>query len=233
MSYEDLSAGTGLGSGSSSGKPKTEAGRDIDKEDLRRSAPWEALRPVDPKPDEPKPPSRLGKFFRKALRWVTGLIVVFALGVGTTYFVRVRPMNYQIQDLENQLQAADLTVSQLEEQISTFAGLETENEKLTNELLETQLHVDIMRVLVDVTSAELALANEDIITAKASLTGTDERLADLEETLQGEDQQTIEGMRTRLTLVLEELETDAFAALSDLDVLASNLLALERSLFGN
>jgi len=233
MSYEDLSAGTGLGSGLSSDKPGKEAGEDISKEELRRSAPWEALRPVDPKPDEPKPPSRLGRFFRKVLRWVTGLIVVFAIGVGTTYFVRVRPMTYQIEDLKNQLQAADLTVAQLEEQISDFVALETENENLNNELLETQLHVDIMRVLVDVTSAELALTNEDIITAKASLTGTDERLADLEETLQGEDQQTIEGMRTRLALVLEELETDAFAALSDLDVLKSNLLALERSLFGN
>ena len=34
-------------------------------------------------------------------------------------------------------------------------------------------------------------------------------------------------------LVLEELEADDFAAMSDLDVLKSNLVALERSLFGN
>jgi hypothetical protein len=233
MSYKDLSAGTGPGSGPSPDKPKGRVGEELSKEDLKTSAPWEALRPVEPKPDEPKPPSRLGNFFRKALRWVTGLIVVFGLGVGTTWFLRVRPMNYQIEDLKNQLEAANITVSQLEEQISASAALINENENLKNDLQETQLHVDIMRILVDVSSAELALASEDVVTTKASLAGTDERLANLEETLQGEDQQTIEGMRTRLTLVLEELETDTFAALSDLDVLKSNLLALERSLFGN
>jgi len=40
-------------------------------------------------------------------------------------------------------------------------------------------------------------------------------------------------MRSRLALVLDELETNRFAAMRDLEVLASNLMALERSLFGN
>jgi hypothetical protein len=40
-------------------------------------------------------------------------------------------------------------------------------------------------------------------------------------------------MLTRLELVLEELGEDSFAAIRDLEVLSSNLAALERSLFGN
>jgi chromosome segregation ATPase len=191
------------------------------------------LRPVEPKPDEPKPPSRLGRFFRKALRWLTGLILVFGLGVGTTWFVRVQPMNNQIEDLKNQLQAAEITVGEMESLIAEYQSLESDKEAVESELLDMQLHVDIMRIVLDVVSAQLALANDDIVTAKASLTGTDTRLADLQERLQGEDQQTIEGMRTRLALVLDEMEEDAFAAMSDLEVLASNLVALERSLFGN
>ncbi len=199
----------------------------------RSTSPWDSLRPIEPKPDEPKPPSRIGRFLRKALRWTTGLIVVFGLGVGTTWFVRVQPMTVQIQDLKNQLEAAEITIGELETQIADSKPLESEKADLEAELLEAQLHVDVFRILVDVTSAQLALANEDLVTAKASLTGTDVRMANLQESLQGEDQQTIEGMRTRLALVLDELEADSFAAMSDLDVLASNLLALERSLFGN
>jgi hypothetical protein len=39
-------------------------------------------------------------------------------------------------------------------------------------------------------------------------------------------------MRDRLRLVLAELDSDAFAAQRDLEVLANNLLALRRSLSG-
>jgi hypothetical protein len=233
MSYKNLSLGSGQEAEPPSNKTFSERDEGFPEGEKNSSSPWDSLRPVVPKPDEPKPPSRLGRFFRKALRWSTGLIVVFGLGVGTTWFVRVQPMDNQIEDLKNQLQAAEITVGELESLIAEYQSLESDKEAVESELLDTQLHVDIMRILVDVVSAQLALANDDIVTAKASLTGTDTRLADLQEMLQGEDQQTIEGMRTRLTLVLDELEEDAFAAMSDLEVLASNLVALERSLFGN
>ena len=233
MSDRNLSLGSGQEAETPSQKRLGEGDEGFPERDKKSTSPWDSLRPVEPKPDEPKPPSRIGRFFRKALRWFTGLIVVFGLGVGTTWFVRVQPMNKQIEDLRNQLQAAEITVDELESLVAEYQSLEREKEAVESELLDTQLHVDIMRILVDVVSAELALANDDIVTAKASLTGTDTRLADLQERLQGEDQQTIEGMRTRLALVLDELEEDAFAAMSDLEVLASNLVALERSLFGN
>jgi len=233
MSNKDLSAGSGQEPEPSIQFPTGEGDNGIFGEEPEKPAPWESLRPVVPKPDEPKPPSRIGIFFRKALRWTTGLIVVFGLGVVTAWFVRVQPQDAQMDDLKNRIQAAEITVGELESQISTLMPLGAENEKLMGELSETQLHVDVMRVLVDVTSAEMALAKDDLVTAKASLTGTDARLAVLQEELQGEDQQTIEGMRTRLTLVLEELEGDTTTAMSDLDILTSNLVALERSLFGN
>jgi hypothetical protein len=39
-------------------------------------------------------------------------------------------------------------------------------------------------------------------------------------------------MRDRLTLALSELETNSFAAVNDLEVLAGDLAAFERSTFG-
>ena len=233
MSNKDLSAGSGQEPEPSIRLPSGEGENGIFGEELEKPAPWESLRPVEPKPEEPKPPSRTGIFFRKALRWTTGLIFVFGLGVVTAWFARVQPQDAQIDDLEKRIQAAEIAVGELESQITTLMPLGVENENLMGELSETQLHVDVMLVLIDVTSAELALTRDDLVTAKASLTGTDARLAVLQEELQGEDQQTIEAMRTRLNLVLDELEEDTAAAMSDLDVLSSNLIALERSLFGN
>jgi hypothetical protein len=89
-----------------------------------------------------------------------------------------------------------------------------------------------LNVLVDVTTAQLALAQDDDIAARAALTGTAARLTALESTLDGADAIAVAEMGERLQLVLEEVETDSFAARRDLEILANNLLALERVLFG-
>jgi hypothetical protein len=90
-----------------------------------------------------------------------------------------------------------------------------------------------LKIQSDVAAAQIALYTEDFVTAKASLAGSDTRLDAIMQKLQGEDRDTVEGMLTRLELVLEELGEDSFAAVRDLEVLSSNLSALERSLFGN
>ncbi len=82
------------------------------------------------------------------------------------------------------------------------------------------------------TSARLAVEQEDMVSARAALASTDERLAVLEAGLSGQNAEVVAGMRERLGLVLDELGDDAFAARRDLEVLANNLLTLERSLFG-
>jgi hypothetical protein len=95
------------------------------------------------------------------------------------------------------------------------------------------MHIEILKIQGDVASAHLALLAEDIVTARASLAGTDTRIDALMSNLDGEDRNTVQGMLTRLELVLQELGEDSFAAIRDLEVLTSNLAALERSIFGN
>jgi len=233
MTDKDFSKGAGQENEAPIRLPSGEGKKDIFGEDAEKPEPWDALRPVQSKPEEPKPPSRIGIFFRKALRWTTGIIFIFGLGVVTAWFVRVQPQDVEIRDLENRIQAAEITVEQLEAQITDLLPLDVENQQLLEELSESQLHVDVMKALIDATSAQLALAMDDVVTAKASLSGTDARLAALQDQLQGDDQQTLEGIRTRLSLVLEELEKDTEIAMNDLEVLSSNLIALERSLFGD
>jgi hypothetical protein len=101
-----------------------------------------------------------------------------------------------------------------------------------NELSLVSAHLNLLAVLVDVTTAQLALAQEDDIAARAALTGTDARLGALESTLEGANAEEVAEMSNRLQLVLEEAESDTFAARRDLEILANNLLALERVLFG-
>ncbi len=178
-------------------------------------------------------PSKLRLFLRRLLPWVVAILVIFTLGVGATWLARVVPQQKEIdnleQEMENLLNAAELSASEIED----LLPLIDESASLQSDLSEAELQVKVLSIQADVASAQLALLAEDFITAKASLAGTDTRLETLISNLESEDRNTVQGMLTRLELVLEELGEDSFAAIRDLEVLSSNLAALERSLFGN
>ncbi|MEE9508361.1 MAG: hypothetical protein V3V44_03650 [Anaerolineales bacterium] len=178
-------------------------------------------------------PSKLRLFLRRLLPWVVAILVIFTLGVGATWLARVVPQQKEIdnleQEMENLLNAAELSASEIED----LLPLIDENASLQSDLSEAELQVKVLSIQADVASAQLALLAEDFVTAKASLAGTDTRLEALISNLESEDRNTVQGMLTRLELVLEELGEDSFAAIRDLEVLSSNLAALERSLFGN
>jgi hypothetical protein len=182
--------------------------------------------------EEPvKEPSRLGQFMRKLLRWAVGLLVVFALGVGAMWYARLQPEEAKNSQLRDTIQSLEDSIVSLQAEVDGLSPLVDENSDLQRQLEQAAVHVGILEVLVDVSSAQLALSDDDIVTAKASLAGTDSLLAAAAENLSSDHQGTVEEMRGRLTLVLEELEVDAFAATRDLEVLSNNLNALTRSLF--
>lgn len=189
--------------------------------------PEEALQPEE----MPQEISRAARFWRKLLRWAAGICVLFTIGVVVTWFVSVSPLREENRQLQAEIDSAQ---AQIEDNESQIAELEAENEKidqLTAELASVEEHILILQALVDVTSAQVALANEDTVTAKASLRGTDERLAELLESVEESDKKTVEAMRSRVLLVLSEIDEDIFAAMNDLEVLVTNLAALERSYF--
>ena len=178
---------------------------------------------------EPPPPSKFRLFLNRALRWITGFMLVFVFGVAAMWVIRVRPAQAEIKSLQAELDAMQDQITTLEEQVRSLLPLEEENASLQAELAKTEQQMAIRGVLVDVTSAQLAMAQEDPVAAKAALAGTDDRLQKLGVELVGKD--TLEGLRTRLALVVDELDSDAFAAKRDLQILANNLISLERSLF--
>ncbi len=178
--------------------------------------------PEDAKaPSEPvKPKRRLRRF----LFWTLCVLVLFALGMVATWFFKVGPLTIE-------LEKARIEIESLESELEDLRPLPAENEQLLDALEISESHRQLLNVLVNVTSAQLALAQGDTIAAKAALAGTRASLLELDENLSVEDAETVRDLIDRLELLQGELDTDEFAASRDLEILANNLLSLERSLF--
>ncbi len=178
--------------------------------------------------DEAEQPRRLRRF----LVWAVGLLILFALGVVAAWFLQIQPMREQNRAMRAELAEANESLDSLTSEVEMLRPLEAENEALEERAAELESHIFLLDVLVDVSKAQLALAEEDPIAAEDALQGTAERLEQLEERLSGADAETVRGMSERLALAIEEVETDEFAARRDLEILANNLIALEQRLFG-
>ena len=180
----------------------------------------------------PKTESRLGRFLRLALRWLAALVVIFGLGVAATWVSQVRPRIAQQAALEQGLAAVEEQRDQLQAQVEELSGVRSENEMLQVELQQAEGRLALLRVLVDVTSAQLGIAQKDPIAAKAALENTSVALEELGVKLGPSEASTVAGLQERLGLVLQGLEADTFAAERDLQILANSLLEIERDQFG-
>jgi cell division protein FtsB len=171
--------------------------------------------------------SRFGRFFKRALRWVVVVLVIFTLGVVAMQIVRVGPLTDERNSLDQSLAEAQATRQDLQAEIDRLQGVEAENEELAGSLQQSEARLAVLNILVDITRAQLALAQEDTAGVAAALQETGEKLNLLRD-LVGADELT--GLRERLVLVLSEVDGDPFAAERDLEILANTLLAIELEL---
>jgi hypothetical protein len=86
-------------------------------------------------------------------------------------------------------------------------------------------------VLADVRAAQASLAQNESEQALSLLSGVPDGLEALQAAVPGESQGEVDSMMSRVTLAIEGIETDQFAAQSDLEVLANSLIQLENNLF--
>ena len=179
-------------------------------------------------PEEPREESKLARFLRRALRWITGIAVVFGLGVAAAYVLQIGPRARNQAALAEELAAIEEQRDELTMQVEELEGVRAENEQLAAELRQAQAQLILLDILVDVTTAQLALAQEDSIAARVAL---EETSAKLEELADASGSESIVVLQERLELVVDEVQSDAFAAQRDLEVLANALLSLERDLF--
>lgn len=188
--------------------------------------------------------SNARRFFRRLIRWTTGLLIIFGLGLLTGIFMIYRPAMGESENAVRQI-TADLEaandkildlqtqISDLKTQIADLEPLEDANAELLAAQDDFRLHIAILEVRVDVASARLPLMAAESAQARVILVKTGESLDLIHELLDPDQQDVAVAMTERLNLVLSEIDDDPYAAESDLDVLATKLLELEDALFSD
>ncbi len=184
-----------------------------------------------PEPDTSgtKDESRAGRFLKRVFRWAVLLLIIFTLGVVVLEIVQVRPLRAERNSLDQSLVEAGAIQQELQAEIDRLEGVEAENQVLAESINQAEARLVLLNVLVDVTRAQLALAQDDSVRVAAALRGTGEKLRSLRDLLGPTE---LEGLRERLVLVLSEVDGDPFAAERDLEILANTLLEIEREQFG-
>jgi hypothetical protein len=185
------------------------------------------------KEELPREPSALGRFFSKVIRWTAGIAIIFGFGVGLTWLVRVAPLVRDLRNVQDDLTAASVLITDLEQVVAGMHELEQTNADLQSELESAEEHINLLMILSDVSTARLALAKDDRSAARNALAETDERLSRLQEFLEGEDANTVVGLRVRLQQAISEIDTNMFAADGDLAIITNDLQNLESEIFSN
>ncbi len=182
-----------------------------------------------------KPESKFKSFVRRLVRWTVGVLIVLGLGALALYLGVYRPrqaeLKQQLGEAQTQISTQQDRITALEAQVADLTPLEAANKTLQEALTQAELHLKLLSALSDVRGAQFALALGNLEDARLQLTRTPETLAALRDGLPADEQAAVDSMLGRLQLVLDEMETDAFAAQSDMDVVVNSLIQLENTLF--
>ncbi len=167
----------------------------------------------------------------RLLRWFLFALILFGLGVAFTLWTIYSPQSRQLTAAQDQVQSLQQQVGDLQNQVKTLTPLDTNNQSLQQQVNQQTLHTYILSARTAVAQAQLALAKQDTAKASLALSKTDQTLTMIGNLLPTNQQKLVQDMQSRLKLAKSEIESDAYAAQSDLDVLANALVDLENSLF--
>ncbi len=129
---------------------------------------------------------RLQRFFRKGLIWLVIIVIAFSAGMAADHFLRYQPLSDAHGETRAELAQAHQHLSDLQAEIDNLnrlnqeageniAALEAEKKNLQEEIETTITHLQLSQVLVDVSSARVALFREDVVEAKSTLVNTRQR----------------------------------------------------------
>ena len=188
--------------------------------------PVEVQPPVQPAPSEKKGSG----FLRTCLFWSVGLFGIFALGIAATWVLQVRPRSAEIEKLGVQAATAQADVVDLEERLDHLLPLEEENAALLVETTAMNQELALLRVLLSVKTAQMALNIDDVADAQEGLENTKEDLERGAQGMTGAEAEVLRDLINRLDLIQSEIVRDPEAAAQDLEILANTLVTLERAI---
>lgn len=185
-------------------------------------------------PTSAKPVKRGPGIWTRLLRWLLGILILFGLGALTVvmllYIPLRRELNLAQEKMDSLTTKSSTDLQAASEEIGRLSSLEENNKDLLTQLDQARLSQTLLQIRLDITSAQLALANEDNAKAKLALSKTAETIRKLESLLPQSQRQAIANLQDRLKLALGELDKNPYAANSDLDVMTNTLLELENAL---
>jgi len=188
--------------------------------------PVEVQPPVQPAPSEKKGSG----FLRSCLFWSVGLFGIFALGIAATWVLQVRPRSAEIEKLGVQAATTQADVVDLEERLDHLLPLEEENAALLVETTAMNQELALLRVLLSVKTAQMALNMDDVADAQEGLENSKEDLERVAQGMTGAEAEVLRDLINRLDLIQSEIVRDPEAAAQDLEILANTLVTLERAI---
>lgn len=188
------------------------------------------------------PEARSTRLIKSSIRWIFGLLIVFALGFLSAVMLLYVPQRDEKSQIQSNLAIAEEKVTSLENEIIVLENqiedlktnqteLESEVGELKEEQKNTDIHLLILSTSADINAARVALLMDDVANVNVHLSNTKDTLENLIGLVNPEQVDNVTAMINRLTLVLDEMEDDPTTALHDLEVLANNLTTLENALF--
>lgn len=170
----------------------------------------------------------------RLLRWLLGILIIFGLGALSVIILLYLPIRNDLAQAHHQLNSlttqssSELQVANNE--IKRLSSVDTDNKDLQTQLDQANLLLAVRQIRLDIASAQLALSNEDNTKAKLALSNTAQTINELLSLLPPDQQAVVASLDARLKLVLDEIEENAYAANSDLNVMINTLLDLENNL---
>lgn len=194
--------------------------------------------------EEKLQPTGLQRFFRKGLIWLVIIVIAFSAGMAADHFLRYKPLadaNAEalaaLDQAQQDLSDTQADIEELgrlnQEAEDTIAKLESEKQALQDEIETTTTHLKLIQVLVDVSSARVALFLEDVEEAKDTLINTQGRLEELLPRIAEYDPALAQDMPQRLNLIISGLDRDTETVIIDLELITGDLLDIEKALFGD
>jgi hypothetical protein len=178
--------------------------------------------------------SKLQSFLRRLIRWAAGILIIFGLGLIAGIYMFYKPA---IQEAERKINIIEVDLNSaieenegLKSQIATLQPYKSRNDGLLVEQSNLLLHIAILDARVDVADALLAIDQEDIVQAKVILNQTEIALDHINDLIAQDLKDAVTDMKTRLDLILSEIDRDHQTAQIDLGTLEEDLLHLEDSL---
>jgi len=192
---------------------------------------FEAAADVPETPEETPQDGKSRNIFRRILIWLVVIVMAFAGGFFVDAQLRYQPERQKNRQLQTDLNAAEERVRDLEDEVQRLSVFEERNQELREEIHNLETHLILISTQNAVADSMLAFSRDNLADTKLALDRVGRNLTKLTEMLNEDQVEVVENMQQRHDLIMEELERDSSAAISDLEVLASKLESLENSLF--